>query len=48
MDNRTIILCVISGNMDISVSDGLQMAKNVDPDGYRTIGVITKVSMTFD
>lgn len=33
--------------MDISVSDGLQMAKNVDPDGYRTIGVITKVCYKF-
>ena len=42
-DSRTIILCVIPANADISTSDGLQMARELDPAGLRTIGVITKV-----
>jgi len=46
-DERTIILCVIPANADISTSDGLDMARKVDPDGKRTIGVITKVVVTF-
>ena len=46
-DLRTIILCVVPGNNDISVSDALQMARELDPDGFRTIGVITKVYFIF-
>jgi len=42
-DERTIILCVIPANADISTSDALQMAQQIDPKGDRTIGVITKV-----
>lgn len=44
-DDRTIILCVIPANADMSTSDGLQMARQVDPDGVRTIGVITKIDI---
>lgn len=45
-DDRTIILCVIPANQDMSTSDGLYMAKRVaDPDGKRTIGVITKIDI---
>lgn len=44
-DERTIILCVIPANADISTSDGLQMARRLDPDGKRTIGVITKIDI---
>lgn len=32
-------------NQDISTSDGLQLAKQIDPDGRRTIGVITKIDI---
>jgi dynamin 1-like protein len=42
-DPRTIILCVIPANQDISTSDGLKMAREIDVTGDRTIGVITKV-----
>jgi len=42
-DPRTIILCVIPANADMSTSDALQMAMELDPQGVRTIGVITKV-----
>lgn len=44
-DERTIILCVIPGNQDISNSDGLQLAREVDREGNRTIGVITKIDI---
>ncbi len=44
-DKRTIILCVIPANIDISTSEALQMAARVDPKGLRTIGVITKIDI---
>jgi len=44
-DERTIILCVIPANQDMSTSDGLQMAMKLDPKGERTIGVITKIDI---
>lgn len=43
-DTRTIILCVIPANQDMSTSDAIQLAQQEDPDGKRTVGVITKVS----
>jgi GTP-binding protein EngB required for normal cell division len=44
-DQRTIILCVIPANQDMSTSDSLQMAKELDPKGTRTLGVITKIDI---
>jgi vacuolar protein sorting-associated protein 1 len=44
-DSRTIILCVVPANADMTTSDGLQMARNLDKNGIRTIGVITKVDI---
>ena len=44
-DPRTIILCVIAGNVDISISEGLLMARKVDKSGIRTLGVITKIDI---
>ena len=44
-DIRTIILCVIPANADISCSDALQMARQIDPKGIRTVGVITKIDI---
>lgn len=44
-DPRTIILCVIPANADMTTSDGLQMALQLDPKGLRTIGVITKIDI---
>ena len=29
----------------MAISDGLQMARHVDPQGLRTIGVITKIDI---
>jgi dynamin 1-like protein len=44
-DPRTIILCVVPANQDMSTSDALQMAREEDPDGVRTLGVITKIDI---
>ena len=44
-DSRTIILCVIPANADMTTSDALQMARKLDPKGLRTIGVITKIDI---
>lgn len=44
-DPRTIILAVLPANQDMSVSDALQLARQVDPQGIRTIGVITKIDI---
>ncbi|CAE8667835.1 unnamed protein product, partial [Polarella glacialis] len=44
-DPRTIILAVLPANQDMSVSDSLQLARQVDPQGIRTIGVITKIDI---
>ena len=40
-----MILCVIPANIDVSTSDGLKLAREVDPNGDRTIGVITKIDI---
>jgi len=44
-DSRTIILCCLPANADMTTSDGLQMARELDPKGIRTIGVITKIDI---
>ncbi|PVG02820.1 putative ember of the dynamin family of GTPase [Serendipita vermifera] len=40
-----IILAVTPGNTDLANSDGLKMAREVDPEGNRTIGVLTKIDL---
>ncbi|WOK96623.1 dynamin-related protein 3A-like isoform X1 [Canna indica] len=40
-----IILAVSPANADLANSDALQMARTADPDGSRTIGVITKLDI---
>lgn len=44
-DSRTINLCVLPANADMTTSDGLKLAREVDPKGIRTIGVITKIDI---
>jgi len=44
-DPRTIILAVLPANQDMSTSDALQIARQVDPKGQRTIGVVTKIDI---
>ncbi|XP_049783592.1 dynamin isoform X3 [Schistocerca cancellata] len=40
-----LILAVTPANTDLATSDALQISKSVDPDGIRTIGVITKLDL---
>ncbi|KAG9132548.1 hypothetical protein Leryth_008473 [Lithospermum erythrorhizon] len=40
-----VILAVTPANADLANSDALQIAGIADPDGYRTIGVITKLDI---
>jgi dynamin GTPase len=40
-----LILAVTPANADLATSDALMLAKSVDPDGMRTIGVITKLDL---
>jgi len=39
---RTICLAVVPANVDVATVDILERAKKYDPEGVRTIGVITK------
>ena len=40
-----LILAVTPANTDLATSDALTLAKSVDPDGLRTIGVLTKLDI---
>ncbi|KAG7011559.1 Dynamin-related protein 3A [Cucurbita argyrosperma subsp. argyrosperma] len=40
-----LILAVTPANSDLANSDALQIAGNADPDGVRTIGIITKLDI---
>ncbi|KAG8007466.1 Interferon-induced GTP-binding protein Mx [Nibea albiflora] len=39
---ETIILVVVPSNVDIATTEALKMAREVDPDGERTLGILTK------
>lgn len=43
--SNTIILAVTPANADIATSSALRLAKQVDPDGERTIGILTKIDL---
>ncbi|XP_070497140.1 dynamin-1-like protein isoform X2 [Chironomus tepperi] len=42
---NSIILAVTSANTDIATSESLKYAKEVDPDGRRTLAVLTKLDL---
>ena len=43
MDNpRSVMLTVIPANVDVATQEILEFAADVDPDGIRTLGVLTK------
>ncbi|KAH8605552.1 Dynamin family Dynamin central region Dynamin GTPase effector domain [Trypanosoma vivax] len=42
---NTIILAVSPANADLATSYSLQLAKKVDPEGVRTVGVLTKLDL---
>lgn len=42
---NSIILAVQAANMDLATSEALKIAKNTDPDGVRTLAVLTKLDL---
>ena len=44
-DERTIILCVIPANIDLSTSEALKYAQEWDKNQVRTVGVLTKLDI---
>jgi dynamin 1-like protein len=40
-----VILAVTAANVDLANSDALKLAREVDPEGLRTIGVLTKLDL---
>lgn len=42
---NSIILAVSTANTDMSTSESLKLAKEVDPEGKRTLAVITKLDL---
>ena len=44
-EENVIILAVTPANIDLANSDALKLARKVDPEGKRTIGVITKLDL---
>ncbi|XP_075895369.1 dynamin 3a isoform X2 [Nelusetta ayraudi] len=44
-NENCLILAVMPATSDLTNSDALQLAKNVDPQGLRTIGVLTKLDL---
>lgn len=44
-DERTIILCVIPANIDLTTSEALKYAQDWDKHQIRTVGVITKLDI---
>jgi hypothetical protein len=41
----SVILCVFPANVDVATVESFALARAVDPDGTRTIGVITKTDL---
>lgn len=44
-EERSIILCVIPANQDLSTSQALKILRLIDPAGQRSIGCITKIDL---
>lgn len=44
-EKRSIILCVIPANQDLSVSEALKILREIDPSGERSIGCLTKIDI---
>jgi replication fork clamp-binding protein CrfC len=42
---NSLILALTAANTDLANSDALKLAREVDPDGERTIGVVTKIDL---
>ncbi len=45
LNPNSIILAVSPANMDMATSESLKIARDIDPDGRRTLAVITKLDL---
>jgi dynamin 1-like protein len=45
LTNSSVILAVSAANVDLANSDSLKLARSVDPQGRRTIGILTKLDL---
>lgn len=41
-NHRSVMLTVVPANVDVATQEILQLANEADPDGHRTLGVLTK------
>ncbi|TBU20220.1 dynamin [Hamiltosporidium tvaerminnensis] len=44
-DESSLLLCIICANMDLANSESLNICKKIDPEGKRTLGVLTKIDL---
>lgn len=44
-EQDTVILAVLTANTDMATNESLKLAKSVDPDGERTLAVLTKLDL---
>ena len=42
---NALVLALTAANTDLANSDALKLAREVDPEGERTIGVVTKIDL---
>ena len=42
---NSIILAVSAANADIATSESIKLARDVDPDGRRTLAIVTKLDL---
>ena len=42
---NSIILAITAANTDMATSEAIKLARDVDPDGRRTLAVITKLDL---
>ena len=43
--HNSIILAISAANVDLANSDSLKFARSVDPQGQRTIGILTELDL---
>lgn len=41
----TVLLCIVPATVDFSTAGGIKLAKKHDPEGNRTMGVVTKIDL---
>lgn len=44
-EENTIIMAIVPANIDITTAEVLKLCKRVDPEGSRTLGVLTKIDL---